>query len=261
MTIGPDENGEFEKIIGPTPEQADHFNHMESAQGRRERRAQERREQKIEKLQSTDVHRDWRLRKTVARLPWYKKATIVLPMAGALAFGGVAAAYFVAEGSGSGSSHVTTQSTGSSVPVTVTSMGPNGAALLGTAYGSLTPNAGGAALTGCGCEQDAEWNIATAGPNANVATLTATVVVGTGGVVENQAAGNALVPGCLASWFVVGPATLYDGSLQGSNVVALPTTISAAANQNVGAPVYLLDSGTNQDACGGISPLLSLSVS
>jgi hypothetical protein len=213
-----------------------------------------------EKVTAPKTHRDWRLHRTVAALPWYKKATVVLPMAGVMLFGGVAAAYFLAEGSGSGPSHVTTQSAGSSIPVTVTSMAPTGAAILGTAFGPLAPTSVGNLPT-CACEQIAEFNIATAGPNANVANLAVTVVSGTGGVVENQASGDALVPGCLASYFVVGTPVYYVGNVSGSNAVALPATISSAPNQNVGAPVYLLDNGGNQDACGSISPLMSLTVS
>jgi hypothetical protein len=249
--IGPDKNGEFERIIGPDEELAQKMNSTESRPTRRERKLEKSSEEP--KVRTLTMRR-----KSKDDLRWYKRAAFVLPMAGAIAISGVAAAFFIAEGSGTGTTSVPT-ATASSLPVTVTSA-PAGFAQLGAEGGALTPTSL-AGLASCGCADVAQWKI-TSTSAAQISTLTPTVVAGTGGVVENAASGNALVPGCLASWFVPGPATLTTGSSWNpGNNIPLPATLTpGASNQYVGSTVYILDNGATQNQCAGVSPLLSLSV-
>lgn len=156
-----------------------------------------------------------------------KKAVAVL-VAGAIVLGGAGAtlAYFTSTGSGTGNATVGT-STDWSVSVAAGTGGP------------LYPGAGtetiGYTVTNPGTGQQEL--------NATSAALTSDVA---GGVFDTNT--SAYVDTCLASWFTVTNTTV-------SGDVAPAGSLSSSLT------VVLNDSGTDQDACQGIAPQVTVSAS
>ena len=78
-------------------------------------------------------------------------------------------------------------------------------------------------------------------------SLTAAVPVGSSE--DAETAQGAVIPGCLASWFVV---TVERGAR------ALPATIKPGASYAASVRLVMRDSGSNQDACRGAAPAFTV---
>jgi len=222
------------------------------------------------------MHKHGKRRKSELR--WYKRAAFVIPAALAIGASGVAAAFYIAEGSGTGTTNVPTANSPSSTTLVIASI-PALAAEASNG-GKLSPTTDAGIKTGsCGCIEMAGWSVTANNANAQVSTLTASVA-SSGGNVENSANGNAPVPGCLASWFELGipsgdtwsggqwpglSTTLFPAQLPASahptGALTLPTTLTQGVAYYAYVPVVLVDSGTSQNACANVSPLITLTAS
>ena len=156
-----------------------------------------------------------------------KKAVAVL-VAGAIALGGAGAAlaYFTSSGTGTGNATFGTSSNWS-----VASTAPTGGALLpGTGTDTVAYTV---TNSGSGYQE------------LNGTTAALTTDVG-GGVYDTTT--SAFVDGCQASWFTVTNTTV-SGDVAGGGDLASSLTIA------------LNDSGTDQDACQGLDPQVTISAS
>jgi hypothetical protein len=151
----------------------------------------------------------------------------------ALAGGASAFAFFTATGSGVGSAAV-----GSTGTFTVASAGAA---------------TGGPILPGTGTE-DLPFTVTNAGTGAqayNSATATVNVFGGVGPNALDVTVVGVAVPGCLASWF--NPTALDPTPAYGTTIAP-----GDAATQSIS--LTMTDTGTNQDACQGINPDVTLTV-
>ena len=78
-------------------------------------------------------------------------------------------------------------------------------------------------------------------------SLTAAVPVGSSE--DAETAQGAVIPGCLASWFVV---------TVGLGARALPATITPGGSYGASVRLLMRDSGSNQDACRGAAPAFTV---
>jgi hypothetical protein len=150
-----------------------------------------------------------------------------------LGLGGAAFAYFTASGSGSAAASVGTTGTWG-----VVSSGP--------ASGSMYPGQGtstdGFTITNLG-----NGNQAIASAGGLIATVTADPANG------EVVSGGSDVAGCFATWFV---------PTVGTPSVAYGTSIAPNAMETVSVNVTMTDpAGVSQDACEGVSPMVSLAAS
>jgi cytoskeletal protein RodZ len=256
--VGPDADGNFEKIIGPTAEQAQRFNHPEPRMSRRER--------KIERLQSQNTDESLKRHRK-----WMRK-TIVIPAIAILATAGIAFAVFTAEATGNDTASPSAVVTGTSgtqaVTVTATANGKVGG---GTSAPVLTPTVG---TTPVSTDEDVVTASVTAASPFQISDVTATVLQGTGanaGYVLNAANGGAPAVGCEAAWYVVNtqdgvtPLSSTAASVGGfGSDVTLPVQEPASpTGLYIGSTVWLQDptGSTPQNACSGVQPEIALAVS
>jgi hypothetical protein len=150
-----------------------------------------------------------------------------------LGLGGAAFAYFTADGSGNAAASVGTAGTWGVVS--------NGQAV-GLMYPGQGTSTDGFTITNLG-----NGNQAIAASGDLVASVTADPT--TGDVVSN----GSVVSGCLANWFM---------PVVGTPSVAYGTSIAPSATESVNVTVTMSDpAGVNQDACEGVSPVVSLAAS
>ena len=160
-----------------------------------------------------------------------KKVASVVTAVAAVSVGAVVAyGYYTASGSGNG-----TADAGTSTPWTVNGFSSSGTMLpgSGTATVSFTitnASSGHQAITG----------------------VSASIPASSGNVLDS--AGTA-VPGCLASWFSAGSATV-NGS-----AVSTPVDLAGAATAAGTVAVTMTNAAVSQDACKGVSPRVTVSVS
>jgi hypothetical protein len=197
---------------------------------------------------------------------WWRRAIFIFPILVAIGFSGIAAAFFLGEGTGTGTTSVPS-GTPSTIPITVTAQ-PT-LEVSGSLTG-LTPWTTNTNTPSATDEVFALWQLDTS-TQARIGSLTASVVTGTGAnstYVVNQNTGLPAT-GCLASWYQVGiPGLNPDGAstFATANDVTLPYMLPQTANDggsdtySVGATVWLKDSGTDQSACEGVSPEIKLVV-
>jgi hypothetical protein len=154
-----------------------------------------------------------------------KKRFAVLGAVAILAMAGIAAAYFTSTGSGSGSATV-----GSSTAFKVTVAAPTG--------GPLYPGSG---------SENLAYTVKNEGSGAqNVNSTSASVASSEGGDITQ---GGEAVEGCKASWF-----TAKDTS-------PAPANLKGGESASGSVEVTMQDSGTNQDACQGASPDVTVKAS
>ncbi len=196
----------------------------------------------------------------------------MITAAGALLFStGGAFAYFLSEATGSGNTHVTTAAA------------PSTTALSITAAPSLEGGTGDNGLTTTGLlpsasETNGNWQIAVwAARNSSVSYgvrvshIAVSVATDGSGNVLNAANNDAPVVGCLASWFQLGghfpTGTVWtddNPGTSGTNTMTsliVPIIVPASSVTYIGTDVWLQDSGTDQSACEGVSPEITLTVS
>jgi hypothetical protein len=134
-----------------------------------------------------------------------------------------AVAYFTNSGSGTGQATV-----GTSTPWGVTFQATTGTMLPGS--GTSTVN----------------YTVTNNGTgNQRLTTTTASVVSNAGNVTSSGTP----VPGCLASWF------------SAANNPPAPVTLAAGGSTTGSAGITMAESGTNQDACQGVTPDILVSAS
>lgn len=146
----------------------------------------------------------------------------------AVAFAGVAFAYFTDSGSGTGNATV-----GSSSPYTVT----------------VDAATGGPLFPGAGTTNLAYHVTNVSSGNQQVSLITAALTTNAAGGIFDTTSG-AFVDGCKAAWFTVT-----------NNPGELPNNLAGGATHDGSADLVLNDSGTNQDACQGLSPQLTVNAS
>lgn len=175
----------------------------------------------------------------------------------ALAIAAASFAYFLAQGSGSGTSHGNTGGA-PAVALTITSEPPICATTSSPPDCPLTPSANPAQT---GNEEEVVWQVS-APSTANITGATASVVQDASGNVVNASTG-AGVPGCSASWFQVGT-TFFDVSAPPAETNEGQQTFPYMIPQGtsyLSTTFGLVDSGTDQSACENISPEVTLSMS
>jgi hypothetical protein len=191
------------------------------------------------------------------------RKTVVLPVIGVLLFAGVAAAVFFGEGTGTGPASNPT--TGTAAPVTLTVTAGTTIEMSGTLAG-LTPTVGTTPVATN--EQIVSANVSTPG-TTHVSTVVATVSTDGSGNVLNAANADAPVVGCLAAWFIVNTQTsVLPGQAPSTLTPTLFTgygngqTLTGAVN-TAASTIWLKDltGTTNQSACEGISPAVTIAVS
>jgi hypothetical protein len=171
-----------------------------------------------------------------------------------LLMGGVAGAVFLSQATPThGTSHVTTQSGGATVPVTITDDGVES-----TSGGPAT------ALSPGGSTELAVFKLTTTGSAvADVSTISFSIPSDGNGNVLDTANGNAPVPGCLASYFQLSSGNtdfLAAGLGQPPTGPAnVPFSVNSAGVL-VGEGVTMPANAADQSACEGISPEIQLSV-
>lgn len=154
-----------------------------------------------------------------------KKRALVLGVVAALAVAGIAIAYFTSTGSGTGSATV-----GSATAFKVTVSAATG--------GPLYPGSGSESLA---------YSVKNEGAGAqNVNSTSATVASDEAGDITQ---GGEPVEGCKASWF-----TATDTS-------PAPVNLKGGESASGSVEVTMQDSGSNQDACQGASPDITVSAS
>lgn len=153
-----------------------------------------------------------------------KKRFAVLGAVAILAMAGIAVAYFTSTGSGTGSATV-----GSSTAFKVTVAAATG--------GPLYPGSG---------SENLAYTVKNEGSGAQNVNSTSATVASEGG---NITQGGVEVPGCKASWF-----TATDTS-------PAPVNLKGGESASGSVEVTMQDSGTNQDACQGTSPDITVSAS
>jgi archaellum component FlaG (FlaF/FlaG flagellin family) len=141
----------------------------------------------------------------------------------ALAVAGAALAYFT--GGGSGTTQVAAVGTSSNLSVT-----------FGTPTGAMYPGTGTDTIP---------FTITNAGSGAQELSAVAASVANDGS--GNVTSSGAAVTGCLAAWFAASPGTL-------SAPVDLAASGQAGDSYSGTVTVTMSDSGTNQDACEGQTP-------
>ncbi|WP_372790787.1 hypothetical protein [Paraconexibacter sp.] len=147
----------------------------------------------------------------------------------AVVVAGVAFAYFTDGGSGSGSASV-----GSSSPYEVT----------------VDPATGGPLYPGAGTTTIA-YHVKNVGSGAQrIASISATLKRDASGFVVSRAGeGEQTQDGCMASWFSL---TNDPGTL--------PSTLAGGATHDGDVEMVLNDSGTDQNACQGATPVVTIEV-
>jgi hypothetical protein len=155
-----------------------------------------------------------------------KRGVAALSVIAVLAVAGGAYAYFSSNGSGTGSATV-----GTATNFTVTAQ---------AATGSMYPGAGSSTFT---------YVVNNPGTGAeNVTGTTATVASSGGNILD----GGTPVSGCSASWFTA----------SNTAPTGLPQDLAGGTSSTSGSvTVTMSDSGTNQDACKGHSPQITISAS
>jgi hypothetical protein len=155
-----------------------------------------------------------------------KRGVAALSVIAVLAVTAGAFAYFSSNGSGTGSATV-----GNPTNFTVTAQ---------AATGSMYPGAGSSSFT---------YVVNNPGTGAeNVTGTTATVASSGGNIVD----GGSAVSGCSASWF----------SAANTAPTSLPQDLAGGTSSTSGTvTVTMSDSGTNQDACKGHSPQITINAS
>jgi hypothetical protein len=153
-----------------------------------------------------------------------KKRFAVLGAVAILAMAGIAVAYFTSTGSGTGSATV-----GSATAFKVTVSAPTG--------GPLYPGSG---------SENLAYSVKNEGSGAQNVNSTSASVASEGG---NITQGGVPVVGCKASWF-----TAVDSS-------PAPVSLKGGESASGSVEVTMQDSGTNQDACQGTSPDITVSAS
>ena len=158
----------------------------------------------------------------------HKRIAFVLAVVAALAVSVGAYAYFTSSGSGTGSATVGSSSNYNIAVDTATG-------------GPLYPGSGTTNLA---------YHVKNVGQGQqSVSSITAGLKTNQSGEVYD-ATTQAAATGCLATWFTV---TNHPGTL--------PDNLANNASHNGSADVVLNDSGTNQDACQGVKPQLTVSAS
>jgi hypothetical protein len=152
-----------------------------------------------------------------------KKRTLALAVVVVLAVAGAAIAYFTSSGSGTG-----TASVGSSTAFTV----------------SVSSDSSHGLYPGAGSENLAYSVHNGSSGNQNLSGTSAVVAQDTNGDVTS---GGSSVAGCKASWFTA------------VNNGPTPANLAGGATVNGSVDVSMQDSGTNQDACQGASPDITVS--
>lgn len=153
-----------------------------------------------------------------------KRSIAALSVVAVLALAGGAYAYFTSTGSNTGSVTV-----GSATPFTVTP---------GTATGSsLLPGSG---------TQSISYTV-TNPSSGNQKLTTTTAQVASSGL--NVTSGGTAVPGCLASWFTV------------TNTPPAATDLAGGASTTGSLTVTMPDVNTNQNACQGVTPDITINAS
>lgn len=153
-----------------------------------------------------------------------KKRFAVLGAVAILAMAGIAVAYFTSTGSGTGSATV-----GSATAFKVTVAAPTG--------GPLYPGSG---------SENLAYTVKNEGSGAQNVNSTSAVVASKGGNITQE---GVEVAGCKASWF-----TATDSS-------PAPANLKGGESASGSVEVTMQDSGTNQDACQGTSPDITVSAS
>lgn len=152
-----------------------------------------------------------------------------------LAGGGTAYAYFTSQGTNTASTTV-----GSASPWNVT--GTNGLGSPSTSTGVMLPGSGTLTVS------YAAVNPSSGNQYLNSAVVT--VSKDANGDVLNTAASNAPVPGCAAAWFTV------------SNTGApAPQDVAGGTYVNGTAAVSMSNPNVSQNACQGVSPQVTITVS
>lgn len=145
---------------------------------------------------------------------------------GSLGLAAAALGFFTSSGSGTGSANV-----GNPTAWTVT---PGAAA-----GGPIYPGAG---------SQTIPYTVKNAGSGYQELQSTSAVVASSGG---NVTQGGLAVSGCLASWFTVA-----------NTPPAVPSDLAPGASASGGSvAVSMQDSGTDQNACQGVNPDITISAS
>jgi hypothetical protein len=161
----------------------------------------------------------------VFRKSMTKKRFAVLGAIAILAMAGIAVAYFTSTGSGSGSATVG-EATAFKVTVSAATGGP------------LYPGSG---------SENLAYTVKNEGSGAqNVNATSASVASDEGGDITQ---GGEPVEGCKAAWF-----TATDSS-------PAPVDLAGSESASGSVEVTMQDSGTNQDACQGASPDITVSAS
>jgi hypothetical protein len=155
-----------------------------------------------------------------------KRGVAALSVIAVLALAGGAFAYFTSSGGGTGSATV-----GTATNFTVTAQ---------AASGSMYPGGGSSTFS---------YVVNNPGTGAeNLTGTTATVASSGGNIVDNGTA----VSGCSASWFTA----------SNTAPAGLPQDLAGGTSSTSGSvTVTMSDSGTNQDACKGHSPQITISAS
>lgn len=153
-----------------------------------------------------------------------KKRFAVLGIVAILATAGIAVAYFTSTGSGTGSATV-----GSATAFKVTVSAATG--------GPLYPGSG---------SENLAYTVKNEGSGAQNINSTSAVVASKGGNITQS---GVEVAGCKASWF-----TATDSS-------PAPVSLKGGESAPGSVEVTMQDSGTNQDACQGTSPDVTVSAS
>jgi hypothetical protein len=162
------------------------------------------------------------------RLPRFKKKFVAIGLASGIAIGagGIAAAYFTASGTGTGSASV-----GSPTPFTITQF---------ATFGTLGPG---------GTPQTLTFRIAnTYLTKQHLSTVTASVVAAVTGNIETATQpGHTPVPGCSASTF-------------STTLTPTPVTITLTlgTTQVVTVTVFMHTNTSTQIACAGKHPLVNV---
>ena len=202
-----------------------------------------------------------------------RRKTFVAGTALALvAMGGTAFAFLVGEGSGTGTSHATI-ATPSAVSLSVGDAGSIQMGATNTANYPLTPcalpSAGAATAAACEAGNSPDsiwvvWAVQATKPFIVQSAVPSLNTDGSGNVINN-ANGNPVV-GCRASWFLTKGLLESITTSDGGNTFADggPNTLPFSANAGqyyFGTDLVFADSGGNQNACAGVTPRLTLTLS